>query len=180
MSKTTMHIRYLCLAGVMAALYVGLDFLAVTVSAPFGNALKISLSGLPVILVSMLGGPLWGMATGFIGAFIGQLLTYGLSATTLLWVLPAMIRGLSMGLLFRAFGKKLTPGYLTLETVISSLLVTAANTGVLLIDAAIYGYSSPATVLLAVPGRVIAGCLTAVVFALMLPTIVNLLKKYFK
>ena len=31
----------ICLAGVMAALYVCLDFLAVSVSAPFGNNLKI-------------------------------------------------------------------------------------------------------------------------------------------
>lgn len=179
MSKTN-HVKLLCLSGVMAALYVGLDLLAVTVSAPFGNSLKISLSGLPVILVAMLGGPVWGMATGFIGAFIGQMITYGFSATTLLWVLPAVLRGLSMGLLFRWFQKRTSPGILTLETVISSLLVTALNTVVLIVDAKIYGYSTAATVLAAVPGRLIAGCLTAVIFSLMLPTILTTLKKYFK
>ncbi len=179
MSKTN-RIKLLCLSGVMAALYVGLDFLAVSVSAPFGNTLKISLSGLPVILVSMLGGPLWGAATGFVGAFIGQLLTYGFSATTLLWVLPAVLRGLSMGLLFRWFGKRTTPAVLTLQTVVSSLLVTALNTVVLIIDANIYGYSTAAAVLTAVPGRIIAGIVTAVIFALMLPTILQSLKKYFQ
>lgn len=178
MSKNSNHVKLLCLSGVMAALYVGLDLLAVTVSAPFGNSLKISLSGLPVILVAIFGGPIWGMATGFVGAFIGQMITYGFSVTTLLWVLPAVLRGLSFGLLFKAFKKKLTPGVLTLETIISSLLVTAANTGVLLIDAAVYGYSSPAVILLDVPGRLLAGCLTAVMFSLMLPTIVGTLKKH--
>ena len=79
----------ICLAGVMAALYVCLDFLAVSVSAPFGGTMKISISGLPVIIVAIFCGPWWGAATGFIGAFIGQLITYGISATTVLWVLPA-------------------------------------------------------------------------------------------
>ena len=49
----------ICLAGVMAALYVCLDFLAVSVSAPFGNNLKISISGLPVIIVAVFCGPWW-------------------------------------------------------------------------------------------------------------------------
>ena len=177
MSKPN-RIKLLCLSGVMAALYVGLDFLAVSVSAPFGNTLKISLSGLPVMLVAMLGGPLWGAATGFVGAFIGQLLTYGFSATTLLWVLPAVVRGVSMGLLFRWFKKRTTPAVLTVQTVISSLLVTALNTAVLILDARIYGYSTTAAVLTAVPGRIVAGVITAVIFALMLPTILQSLRKY--
>ena len=66
MSKNKNTVKFICLAGVMAAMYVGLDFLAVSVSAPFGGNLKISLSGLPVIIVSIFAGPLWGAATGFV------------------------------------------------------------------------------------------------------------------
>ena len=80
MKKTS--IKKICLSAVMAALYVGLDFLAVTVSAPLGGNMKLSLNGLPVIIISAFFGPWWGAATGFVGAFIGQLLTYGLRATT--------------------------------------------------------------------------------------------------
>lgn len=170
----------MCLAGIMAAMYVGLDFLAVSVSAPFGGNLKISLSGLPVIIVAIFGGPLWGAATGFIGAFIGQLLTYGISATTALWVLPAVVRGLSMGIMFRAFKRSLKPSVLTLETCISSLLVTLFNTGAMLIEQKIYGYyESFYAIFIAVPTRVIAGVVTAVVFSLMLPTIIGSLNKQF-
>ncbi len=179
MSKTKNNLKMLCLAGIMSALYVGLDFLAVSVSAPFGGNLKISLSGLPVIIVAIFGGPLWGAACGFVGAFIGQLLTYGLSATTLLWILPAVVRGLSMGLLFRAFKKSLSPGVLTLETGISSLLVTAFNTGAMLVEQKLYGYySSYLAIFMAVPTRVLAGIVTAVVFSFMLPTIVSSLRKH--
>ena len=108
------------------------------------------------------------------------MLTYGMSATTLLWVLPAMVRGLSMGLMFRAFKKSLKPGILTLETCISSLLVTLFNTGAMLVEQKIYGYyQSYYAIFVAIPTRVIAGIITAVVFSLMLPTIIDTLNKQF-
>lgn len=173
--------KIMCLAGVMAALYVGLDLLAVSVSAPFGGNLKISLNGLPVIITALAGGPLWGAATGFVGAFIGQMVTYGFTATTLLWVLPAVVRGLSMGWLYRIFGRRNGVGFLTLETVISSVLVTLFNTGAMLLEQLIYGYySSYTAIFLAVPTRIISGVLTAVIFSLMLPTITEVINKHIK
>lgn len=179
--KKTNYVKIMCLSAVMAALYVGLDFLAVSVSAPFGGNLKISLSGLPVIIVSIFGGPIWGAATGFIGAFIGQMLTYGFSATTLLWVLPAVIRGLCVGLLFKAFGRDYKPLKLICITCISSLLVTVFNTGAMIIEQKLYGYySSYLTIFAGIPTRIIAGILTAIVFSLMLPTIIDSLKKIIK
>lgn len=176
--KESNKVKFLCMAGIMAAMYVGLDFLAVSVSAPFGGNLKISLSGLPVIIMAVFGGPLWGAATGFIGAFIGQLITYGLSATTALWVLPAVVRGLSMGFLFRAFKCSMKPGILTLETCITSLLVTLFNTGAMLVEQKLYGYyQSFLAIYVAIPTRIFAGIVTAIVFSLMLPTILNALNK---
>ena len=132
--KSSNTIKMICLAGVMAALYVCLDFLAVSVSAPFGNSLKISISGLPVIIVAVFCGPWWGAATGFIGAFIGQLISYGIGPTTILWVIPAVARGILMGYLFRAFKKSTKPSIIAIETCISSLVVTLLNTGALLLD----------------------------------------------
>ena len=176
--KSNNNIRMLCLAGIMAAFYVCLDFLAVSVSAPFGDSLKISISGLPVIIVSIFCGPWWGAATGFTGAFIGQMITYGIGPTTLLWVLPAVARGITMGYLFRAFKKSTKPGILAIQICISSLIVTLLNTGALLIDQMIYGYSSYYAIFIAIPTRVIAGILTALVFSLMLPTIINSLNKH--
>lgn len=181
MKQKSNKLKMLCLAGIMAAIYVALDFLAVSVSAPFAGNLKISLSGLPVIIVAIFGGPFWGAVTGFIGAFIGQMLTYGLSATTILWILPAVVRGLSMGFLFRAFKKSIKPGVLTLETCISALLVTIFNTGAMLVEQKLYGYySSYLAIFLAIPARVLAGIITSVVFSLMLPTIVDSLRKFFR
>lgn len=186
MSKSSVKIKLMCLSAVMAALYVGLDFLAVSVSAPFGGSIKISISGLPVIIVSLFGGPVWGAATGFIGAFTGQMVTYGFSPMTLLWVLPAVIRGLSVGLLFNLLKKNDKPLNLIIITVVSSLLVTVFNTIAKLVDFAVYGAYYPGApesyiaVLLEVPGRIFAGVITAIILSLMLPTIINALKKIIK
>ena len=84
-----------------------------------------------------------------------------------------------MGILFRIFKKSIKPGILTIETCISSLMVTLLNTGAMLIEQKLYGYySSYLAIYLAIPSRIIAGIITAVVFSLMLPTIINSLNKY--
>ena len=115
----------------MASLYVCLDFLAVSVSAPFGNDLKISISGLPVIIVAVFCAP---------GGVPQQALS-----------VPSLVK---------------------------SLIVTLLNTGALLHDAMIYGYTTYYAVLVAVPMRIVAGILTALVFSLMLPTIIHSLNHH--
>lgn len=173
------NIKKICLSAVMAALYMGLDFLAVSISAPFGGSMKLSISGLPIIIISSFFGPLWGAATGFVGAFLGQLITYGFGATTLIWVLPAVARGLVFGLLFKAFKKSLKPYILCIETVISALVVTAVNSIVMYIDSVVYAYTS---VILGVAliNRIIAAVITSIIFALILPPILKVLKKIIK
>ncbi len=173
------NIKKICLSAVMAALYMGLDFLAVSISAPFGGSMKLSISGLPIIIISSFFGPLWGATTGFVGAFLGQLITYGFGATTLLWVLPAVARGLVFGLLFKAFKKSLKPYILCIETVISALVVTAVNSIVMYIDSVVYAYTS---VILGVAliNRIIAAVITSIIFALILPPILKVLKKIIK
>lgn len=177
-NKSKNKTKLLCLSGIMAALYTVLDILAVGFSVPFGGNLKISLSGLPIIIAALLGGPLWGAAVGFVGAIAGQLITYGLSATTFLWVIPAVVRGLSVGLLFRAFKYSLNPVLLTLEVCISSLLVTLFNTIAMLLEQRLYGYyNSYLAIFVAVPTRIIAGLLSAVVFSIILIILTPLIRK---
>ncbi len=171
-------IRLMCMAGMMAAMYVGLDFLAVSISVPFAGNLKISLSGLPVLIMAVFGGPIWGAATGFTGAFIGQMLTYGFSATTILWILPAVVRGFSMGLLFRAFRSSTQLGILTLETCLTSVLVTLCNTGAMLVEQKLYGYyQSFFAIYVAIPPRLLVGIVTAIVYAILLPRILDALNR---
>ena len=85
-----------------------------------------------------------------------------------------------MGMLFRIFKRSVKPGILALETCISSLLVTLFNTGAMIVEQKLYGYyHSFLVIYAAIPTRVLAGIITAIVFSLMLPTIINSLNKQF-
>lgn len=169
----------ICFCAIMAALYIGLDYIAVSLSAPFGGTMKLSVSGIAIIIAAIMYGPVWGAAVGFVGAFLGQMLTYGFTATTLLWVLPAVIRGLVFGLLFILFKKSMKAHILCIETVISALFVTAFNTLALYLDAKIYQY--PAAVFgISLANRIIAGIITAIIFAIILPSIIKGLKRIIK
>ncbi len=172
--------KKLCLSAVMAAFYVGFDYLATVFSSVFSGTIKISLSGFPIIIAAIVAGPIWGMASGFVGAFIGQMITYGFTATTLLWVLPAVIRGAATGLLFIAFKRSCKTYILAVETVISSLLVTTCNTFVMYVDSKLYNYYSYAYVFGGLIPRILSGIITAVVFAVLLPPIIKVLKKNMK
>ena len=176
MSKNTFS-KKLCFCAVMAALYVGLDYLSTTLSSAMGGSVKISLNAIPVIITAVCIGPLWAAASGFTGAFIGQLITYGLTATTVLWTLPAVLRGLSVGLLFIALGRSLKRFPLILCTVTSALIVTAANTAVMYIDAKIYGYPVALFGIVLVT-RILSGVVTAVVISLLIPPVIKRLKGY--
>lgn len=183
MKTKSQKIKLMTLSAIMAALYVGLDFLAVSVSAPLGGSMKISISALPVIIVAIIGGPVWGAATGFVGAFLGQMVTYGFTPMTLLWVLPAVARGLTVGLFYKAFKYSDKTLHLILYTCISSVIVTFFNTVAQIVDFMVYGAYYPGApdsyiaVLINVPQRLIAGLLTAVVLSLMLPAIIPPVKK---
>ncbi len=176
MSKNTFS-KKLCFCAVMAALYVGLDFLSTALSSALGGSLKISLNAIPVIITAVCVGPLWAAASGFTGAFIGQLISYGLTATTLLWCVPAVLRGLTVGLLFIAFGRSIKRAPLILNTVISALTVTAANTAVMYLDAKIYGYPVSLFGIILVT-RILSGVITAVVISLLIPPVIKRLKGY--
>ena len=72
--------RRIATDAMLAAMYVCLSY----VSLSIGNSMKITLDSLPILVAALLLGPLDGLAVGLTGSFLSQLLTYGLSATTIL------------------------------------------------------------------------------------------------
>lgn len=177
MSKT--NVKRLCIEAMMAALYVVFDILATHMSTLFGKEIKISLSGLVVIVCAVLYGPVSGMLVGLTGAFIGQMLTYGFTATTVLWILPAGIRGLSAGLIFLAFKKSLKPHHLITACLVSSLLVTIVNTIVSYIDSVIYHYPY-AVFAFSTVTRFGLSILTAIVYSIILIPLIHGIKNIIK
>lgn len=146
---------------------VALDFIS----------MKITFESLPVLVGALLFGPVDGTAIGLLGTLIYQIARYGVSATTLLWMLPYGICGLLVGLYAARRRFDLTRVQLIGITVINELLITALNTGVIYVDSIIYGYYSKAVVLGMLVPRIALSIGKGIVFALILPYLLQAARK---
>ena len=167
--SSAMSTRKMVTIAMLTAVYVVLNF-AGTVRLGWIN---ISVASLPVIVGAMLYGPL----VGLLGAFMGQLLTYGVTATTILWILPQAARGLLVGIYAKHCGYSFSRGQLTAALIGTALVVTALNTGAMYIDSVIYNYYSYAYVFGGLVVRIISGAATAVLMVFVAPPVVNLLNR---
>ena len=166
--KTKQLVTDAMLAAMCAVLgYVALDL---------GN-IKITFESLPILLGALMFGPLDGLLIGFVGTGVYQLLRYGVSVTTLLWMLPYMLCGLLVGLYAKKRGFKLTGWQTVFIVVAAELLITVLNTGVMYIDSKIYGYYSFAYIFGNTLLRFIVCVVKAVAFALVLPPLIRAVKR---
>ena len=139
--------------------------------------MRITFNGLPIILAGLLYGPVGGMVTGILGRFLSDLLPYGITVTTPLWVLPAAVRGLIVGYVAKRMNYSLTKGQMTSLIVLSSLIVTTLNTGAIYLDSVIYGYYTYAYVFGDIGTRYVSGIATAIVLALITPPLLRPLER---
>ena len=171
--------RSICTIAVLAAMYVPLS-LFLSIQGP--NNLKFSFGSLPVVVAALLLGPAEAALTAFIGEFLKQLLSYGFTATTLVWTIPPILRGLVIGaaaVRLRHTGKPLTtrPVLCNIVCIAAAVVTTAANTFVLWLDSVIYGYYSFTYVFGATAVRFVTGMITAVLVALVAVPLVYLLER---
>lgn len=164
--------RRLVTDAMLVAMYVVLSLLSINL----GN-MKITLDSLPIIVGAALFGPIDGLLIGLLGSFMNQLLTYGLTATTLLWIMPAGIRGLLIGWYAKKNGFSMTARQTVLIVCVSALLVTTLNTGVMYVDSKLYGYYSYAYVFGAMAIRYLAGVLTAVALSAVTPLLLRVMRE---
>ena len=169
-----MKTKRLVTAAMLAAMYV---VLSLTVTLNLGN-MKITLDSLPIIVGAALLGPVDGMLIGLLGSFINQLLTYGFTVSTLLWIIPAGVRGLIIGLYAKKHSFNMTFAQTEFITIVSAIAVTVLNTAVMYIDSKILGYYSYAYVFGAVLPRFISGIIVACVLGAVLPYILKPLRQF--
>ncbi len=148
------------------------------VSLDLGN-IKITLESVPVILGALLFGPADGAIIGFVGTFVYQVLRYGFSATTLLWMLPHVVCGFIVGMYAKKKGFNLSVVQTIVITVIAGLVLTTLNTGVMYIDSKIYGYYSAVYIFGSMLIRYISGIAKFVAIGVLMPPLVNLLRSRF-
>ena len=89
----TFSVKRIAIDAVLIAMYFGLSLLSVQL-----GGIKLTFASLPTIICAMLFGPIDGFLVGFLGAFLEQMIKFGFTATTMLWILPPAIRGLFIGI----------------------------------------------------------------------------------
>lgn len=172
MSNNQSKTARLTVNAMLAALCAVLSY----VSIDIGNAMRITLESFPIALGAMLLGPVDGAAIAFVGNLIYQLLRHGITATTLLWILPYVVAGLLIGWAAKAAGFQLSRGRTVAVMLLTELLITALNTGVLYLDSQIYGYYGAYLFALTIP-RLALALGKGVVFGVLLHPLIHTMRK---
>ena len=168
----TKNTKQLTINAMMAAMCAVLGY----ISLDMGN-LKVTFESLPILISALLFGPVDGMIVGGMGTLIYQLLKYGVSATTLLWMAPYIICGLIVGFYAKKKNFSLTNGQIMMVVVLNELLITAMNTGVLYFDSKLYGYYSAAFIFGSLVPRIAICVGKAVAFGLVLPALTKAVRR---
>ena len=134
---------------------------------------KITFESLPVLFAALMYGPVDGMLVGGIGTFLYQVLRYGFSATTALWILPYIVCGLAAGLYAKHFQFNNDKKQLMFIVVVSELLIFVFNTLAIYVDSKIYGYYSYAYVWGAIGLRLVIAIIKSVVFGAVTPLVLK-------
>ncbi len=172
--KTKTNVLRIVTLSMFVALYVVLSFFA---SVRIPPLIKISWASLPLLVTAFLFTPVDAVLVAFAGAFLEQLLSYGISVTTPLWILPAVLHA--------AFVSMLAPlcrckkGRHVREAVlvfVSEFFLTALNTAALYLDGFIVGYAVGALTAI-LPVRLLNGSDRAVLSAVLVPVLLPPLRK---
>ena len=175
MSKT----RRMCYAALLAAMYVPLSLY---VAVQVGNV-RISFGSLPVVVAALLFGPVDAVAAAMVGEFFKQLLTYGVTYTTVLYLIPPALRGLVVGLgalgLLSLRGRRLEERRMLCYAVCiaAAVCTTLGNTLVNWLDSVLMGYYFPGLILGDLVWRLLVGMVNAVVMASLAIPLVRVLRR---
>ncbi len=176
-SKLRISVRMMAVDAVLIAMYVVLN----SISLRAAN-IKFTLDAFPIIVGAVMFGPLHGTLIGFLGSAVYQLFFsgYGITPTTALWMLPVIIRGLIVGLYSRHKGYEPSMHGLIIITIVAGILTTLLNTLALYVDSIIYNYYSYELVFGLLIPKFIISIILAVVFALIVPSLVRKIRKNVK
>lgn len=161
---------------VLDAMLAAICFLLANMALSTGTV-KVTFESVPVLIGALLFGPIDGLAIGGIGTLLYQMLSYGFTATTALWIIPYMVCGLFVGLCARIKRFDLTNRQLMVIVVIGELLVTFFNTIALYVDSHVYGYYHP-TIITGVLGlRLVICVVKAMAYSVILPSLLKPIRK---
>lgn len=158
------------------AVCIALYFLLTRISLDIG-VYKLSFAPLAIYVLAFLYGPADAVIVSAVGSFLQQALSqYGLGPTTIIWMIPVIVRGLVAGIYAKWKNYSMTVWQTGLIVLISSVITTTLNTAAIYFDALYFGYPSGLTVALMI-SRYVPSLIMAAVFTLITPPVVNLIKR---
>ena len=157
----------------LAAMCVVLGFMSIRI----GNIMKISLEDFPVILAALMYGPADGMIVAAVGIFLYQLLSYGITATTALWILPFVVVGGLTGLYAKKFNFNNESKQILGVFLICEILICILNTGAIYADAKIFGYYYPTIITGMIAIRMVTAIGKGIVLGLISPPLLKTLSR---
>lgn len=176
-----MNTKRIALNAVLIATYIVLSMLAFNL-----GPIKFTFEAFPVILCAVIFGPIDAMIVGGIGELLNQLLTFGITPTTVLWILPIVSRGLIVGIVAKLWKKKSgdtgivekkNPTVFFVVCIVTAIIHSILNTLALYVDSKMFGYYSYALVFGALFVRLLSSVITAIIMALTIKMVVHALKK---
>lgn len=170
-----MNTRRLTILAMLIAIYSVLSILTPIEIINF----KLTFEAFPILVASLLLGPIEGLIVGGVGSFIYQVLFsgYGITATTFLWIIPHALSGLVVGLYAKKKNFEYSDKGLFIICCVSSIIVTTFNCLALYIDSKIYNYYSFVLVFGNLIIKYIMGCILGILFGLALPKILKFFNK---
>ena len=158
--------KRLALDGMLAAVYFALSWAVI----PIGGNLQVRFTSLALVVTALLFGAADACAVAFVGEALYQIVVFGVTVTTPIWLLPPVLHALALGLIAKPLRDKAIPCFTA--CLCCGALNSVCNTLALWADAKIYGYYSPAVVFGAMPLRLAIGFATAtVVSCAAIPTV---------
>ncbi len=163
-------VKRIAIDAVLIALYFALSWASVEIAG-----IKLTFVGLASIIAAMVYGPIDGFLVGFLGAFCEQMLKYGFTPTTLLWVLGPAVRGLFIGCCKLIFKKSMAPENLLKAKrpyvffavcIVSGVLVSLLNTMAFYVDAKMFHYYTYELIFGVLWLRLLSGILSSVLMSM--------------
>lgn len=168
------------IASILAAMALVLEKLGIKIPL-LGNTttLRISFYGLPLMIAGIIFGYKTGLLAGLIMAIISQLVLseYGITPTTPLWMIAPIIFGLLSGLIIKIFKDKISVISILISVVITSILVSLANSLALYVDGIVFDYDTKITFVL-IMIRILSSIVVACIYIPILYILSKRLKKF--
>lgn len=168
----------LAVMGILGALCIAFSCLSIKT-----GPLTVSFASLPIYVAAFYLGAPEAIVVALLGGAADQIISYGISTTTLLWLIPGVLRAVIAFLLSywykKLYKKPIETDYtITLiACVISSLICTLATTAVMAIDALLFNYFSWTYIILSLGMRLFSSILVAILCGTVVSPIVNILKQ---